>query len=131
MKNTSVIPTEPEALAMLSGVHPEIHKGLEHGAFESRAYFEEKQAPIERSLESMLVRYHAKLYLQKRFPEVHFDNLSLCGISLLCRNLDWRGKNASVRLRLWKSSDRELPSPGDSRQKKIYYTQPQPELPFP
>ncbi len=116
---------------MLSDVHPEIHKGLEHGAFEARAYFEEKDAPVERSLQSMLVRYHAKLHLQEKFPQVVFDNLSLCGISLLCRNLEWRSGNISARLRLWKTTDKELPPPGDSKQKKIYYTQPQPELPFP
>ncbi len=130
MRNPT-IPTKEEALEILSPIHPEVHRSLDHGAFRSRAFFEAENAKPERSLQSMLVRYHAKNQLQKKFPDVVFDNLSLCGISLLCRGLKWRGRPTDCRVRLWKSLDNQLPNPGPSNQKKIYYTQEQYELPFP
>jgi hypothetical protein len=114
-----------EALEMLASIHPQIHAALDHGAFKSRAYFESEGTKLERSLQSMLVRYHAKIQLQNNFPDVIFDQLSLCGISLLCKNLVWKGRIVPCRLRLWKSLSNELPPPGDSDGKRVFYTQPQ------
>jgi hypothetical protein len=120
---TKEVPPRSEALEMLAEVHPEIYKGLDFAAFQARSYFEEKDASVEPCLQSMLIRFHARSYLQQKFPEVIFDNLSLCGVSLLCKNVRWRRADVSVRLRLWKSPDGGLPKPGDSSGRQIYYTQ--------
>src|ERR1019366_5719607 len=95
-------PSALEALEMLAEIHPQIHQALDHGAFKATAYFESEDTKVEKSLQSMLVRYHGKLHLQKKFPDdIEFDNLSLCGLSLLCKNLRWKGKPISCRLRIW------------------------------
>jgi hypothetical protein len=117
-----------ETLKTLAAIHPQIHAALDHGAFKSRAYFESEETKLERSLQSMLVRYHAKIQLQEKFPEVVFDQFSLCGISLLCKNLTYKGRKVDCRLRLWKSFTNELPPPGRSHGKRVFYTQPQMEL---
>jgi hypothetical protein len=128
MQNHANHPSAHEALSMLASIHPQIHTALDHGAFKSRAYFESEGTRLERSLQSMLVRYHAKMQLQEKFPEVVFDQFSLCGISLLCKNLSWKGRPVNCRLRLWKSFSNELPPPGDSNGKRVFYTQPQLEM---
>jgi hypothetical protein len=117
-----------DALSLLAPIHPQIHKALDNGAFKAKAYFDSEETKVERCLQSMLVRYHAKLQLQKDFPEVVFDNFSLCGISLLCKDLTWKGRNVNCRLRVWKSFNNELPPPGDSEGRRVFYTQPQIEM---
>ena len=112
---------------MLASIHPEVHAGLDHGAFKSLSYFDAEGTEVDRSLASMLVRYHAKTHLKKVFPDVGFDSLSLCGLSMLCKNLMWRGRSVNCRLRLWKSFNNELP-PAESDGKRSFYTQPQIEM---
>lgn len=121
-------PSAEDALSLLAPIHPQIHKALDNGAFKARAYFEAEDTKVERCLQSMLVRYHAKLQLQKDFPEVVFDNFSLCGISLLCKDLTWRGRKVNCRLRVWKSFSNELPPAGESDGRRVFYTQPQLEM---
>ena|SRR5579863_585355 len=121
-------PSAEDALSLLVKIHPQIHKALDHGAFKAKTYFESEETKVERCLQSMLVRYHAKLQLQKDFPEVVFDNFSLCGISLLCKDLTWKGRIVSCRLRVWKSFSNELPPVGDSEGRHVFYTQPQMEM---
>lgn len=120
-------PSAVEALAMLESIHPEIHKALDQGAFKAINFFQSEGSEVDRSLESMLVRYHSKVRLKTVFPEVVFDHFSLCGISLLCKDLSWHGRNVNCRLRLWKSFSNELPR-GDSKGKRSFYTQPQLEM---
>jgi len=131
MKNqNSNPPTKEEGLEILSPIHPEVTNALNHGAVKAANYFAGERTKIDHSLESMLVRYHAKLHLENTFRTVVlFDSLSLCGISLTCRGLKWKNKSVQCRLRLWKSWDNRLPTPGKSREKRIFYTQPM--LPFP
>jgi hypothetical protein len=121
-------PNAQNALSLLASIHPQIHKALDNGAFKAKTYFESEETKVERCLESMIVRYHAKLQLQKDFPEVVFDNFSLCGLSLLCKDLTWKGRNVNCRLRVWKSFSNELPPAGDSEGRHVFYTQPQMEM---
>jgi hypothetical protein len=129
MENRPSLSAE-EALEILSKVHPEVYRGLDHGCSKSRIFFQATgNETLDRSLQSMLVRYYAKIHLQATFPNVRFDNLSLCGLSLLLDDLKNSSRNYTVQLKIWKSHENQLPPPGSSHQKVQFYTQPQ--LPFP
>jgi hypothetical protein len=119
-----------EALEMLSEVHPEVHRGLDHGCSRARIFFQAAgNEMLDRSLRSMLVRYWAKIHLQSSFHDVQLDNLSLCGLSLLLNEMKSGSRTYTVRLKIWKSVEDQLPAPGNSGQKVQFYTQP--HLPFP
>lgn len=118
---TMTSPTKKEVARKLSPFLPEVYRAFEHAIFKSKTYFEVEEIRVEYSILSALVRLHVKEFLRnKGFDGVVFYDLALCGLSL---------KYGDFHIRMWKSSDNELPPPGQSEPRQCFCNQ-QYTLPF-
>lgn len=107
---------DPEAVAAdLEAVVPTIWRALEVGTLRARDFFEERDLGVDSFLFPNLVRYEAKLFLVDAGQEV-FETEILSNNGLIMRHLEYQ-------LRLLKSDNGELPTPGQSRRKQAYYSQ--------
>lgn len=101
----------------LQPVLPLIYEAFERAIEESKSFFKEGKG-IDPFLFPNLVRYYALEYLESgpwEIDDFSIDRLSNNGIFLRFKD---------YRIRVWKADEGELPAPGTSESKRIFYEQP-------
>lgn len=110
------IPTAVEVAAALDGVRGHLYASLEHGTAVAIAHFGSHfgdGARVDGSLGAHMTRLHAKRYLVER--GIPCDSIPLSGIA-------FRMGGYSIRV-LKADGDGELPAPGKSLRKQVFYNQ--------
>jgi len=114
------IPSPEVVLEELSPILPSISEALEKGTEIAKSYFEKKKQSIDPYLAAMLTRWHAKIYLEKEHIEVsEDDNYKMEEIA----NIGLFLKFGNFRIRILKSQNDELPTPGTSKTRQDFYQQ--------
>lgn len=107
---------DPNAVvADLKAVVPIMWAALEVGTLRSREYFDGRGLDVDSFLFPNIVRFEAKLHLIAAGEDV-FETEILSNNGLVMRHLEYQ-------LRLLKSDNGELPTPGRSKRKQAYYSQ--------
>jgi hypothetical protein len=117
MKSTRVL--EPQStLEDLSTVTRLIYEAIDVGVQEAKAYFGKRNLEIEPHLAASIVRHEATLYIDKKAPGIdglqREKKLANCGLHLLY---------GAYAIKVWKSDEGDIPSPGSSKTKQSYYQQ--------
>jgi len=102
-------------LAEINVLVPHLYAALENGTMKAREYFEQEGVAVDRYLAPEIVRYHAKTFL---------DSVSegLFSTEPLARNGLYIKDFHDLEIRMFKSSDGELPIPR-SKAREDYYEQ--------
>jgi hypothetical protein len=111
----TTIPEPKVVLAEMDVLIPHLYAALENGTMKAREYFEQEGVKVDRYLAPEIVRYHAKIFL---------DSVSE-GLFLtepLARNGLYIREFHDLEIRVFKSSDGELPIPR-SKTRQDYYEQ--------
>ena len=110
------IPGPQQTLDDLKWLHPEIFRSLEYGVLKAKEYFEVESMEKEQSIFSAIVRLHARAYLRNRgIDTMDVERITLCGLSL---------RVPQYAIKIWKTEDEDLPTPGSSGPKQEFYYQP-------
>lgn len=119
----SNIPEVEKVFNELSVLFPVVNTALEHGTFQAREFFENQNKPINKSLAPNLVRYYAKMILQRDGREVfeedgkfHINQIPNNGLCII---------HGQYWIRILKSAKGELPTQGQSKTKQRFYSQQQ------
>jgi hypothetical protein len=110
------IPGPEETLAQLGPLIPPLYRSIEASVQEARNFFDDRGEDIDPFLFPCLVRYHAKLLLEKtgQAADYELDDLANNGLYL---------RFAGYQIRILKSDNGRLPVPGPSRPKQEFYNQ--------
>ena len=109
------VPSPEDTKARLAWLLPDIYRAFEHGVFKANNYFDAEGIDHEPFSFAALVRLHAKDYLKKKGHEnLELERVMLCGLSL---------RTEEELIKIWKSDDSELPTPGTSVPKAAFYQQ--------
>jgi hypothetical protein len=109
------IPEPRAVLAEMALLIPHLYAALENGTMKVREYFDHLDVAIDRDLAPEIVRYHARSFLDS-VSEGLFSTERLARNGLYIR--DFR----DLEIRVFKSSDGELPVPR-SKTREDYYQQ--------
>lgn len=116
MKSTRVL--DPQAtLKDLSLLNRLVYEALDLGAQEAKGYFGEKDVEIEPHLAASIVRHEAARHIDKKISEVpglSREPLPNCGLHV---------QYEAYGIKILKSDEGDVPSPGVSKTKQSYYQQ--------
>src|ERR1035441_8137224 len=95
------------AFRELEETFPHIIRALEHGLLEACEHFDQKSLRFDGGAFCMLVRLHARSYLQRRkldagdfdAPDLKLESVNLCGLWL---------RVGRYHVKIWKTSPRDL-----------------------
>lgn len=114
------VPEPGFVLKKLSSAIPVIYSALQHGTFKAKEYFDESGRNVDRYLAPNLVRYNAKEVLEKRRQEIS------SGDDLIVINVPNNGMYVSCgdfNIRILKTNNGDLPVPGHSKSRMLFYHQ--------
>ncbi len=121
------IPSGQEALADLSGAIATIWSALDSAILETKEFFEERGAPIDRSLAPNLIRYVVKRRLNAQ-GQIAEDEESLDYEMQTLPNNGLCMEYGRYQLRILKADNGELPIPGQSKKRQAFWNQAQLDL---
>src|SRR4051812_6842159 len=110
-------PIDPEiAMEHLAELWPVLYSALEHATQETRGFFDQEDAPVNRALAPELVRYFACVALDDAGHVVEYEREAIAknGLSL---------KRSGYHLRVRKRANGKLPIPGPSKVLTTFWRQ--------
>lgn len=119
----SNIPEAERVMDDLSGLFPVVNTALEQGTFQAKEYFKNLNKAIDKFLAPGIVRYHTKMILQRDGREVFEEYVKFQIDQIPNNGLCFQYNQYWIRI--LKSPNGELPSPGQSKTKQAFYSQKQ------
>lgn len=121
------VPRPEAVLNDLAPILPIVHEGLEQGTFKALEYFdsldEPYRRPIDTHLAAYLTRFHARIKLKEKgqnvqngedYKEYDLKYVPNCGLYLAYQQ---------YKIKIFKSKNGEIPTPGNSIKKREFYEQ--------
>jgi hypothetical protein len=119
--------TPESAMRDLAHLFPITYTALDFGVFKAREYFEQQEneadKQVDRYLAPNIVRYHAVRYLRRAGQDAQEDDDSGMSMSVIPNN-GIHVNYGKYKIKILKSNKGDLPIPGDSKSRRLFYDQP-------